>query len=313
MNRQKTKILKWLRHLCLGCMVVFGLMAIVATGGSDDEASSGGETILLEWQDDQIIVEVTSGGDTGDILTTPVGSLNSDDTSQTNLTLTQLRIDIDNNGIIDEVYAYEYDSDGYLEKKEHYSTDGNGDPAGEPDEIIEYNVDSGVLDEIEYDTGGDGTVNKIIDYSYDDGVIDKEEIYNSSSKDGDPDETWRYDYDASDYVTEVGAYFKEHYTDDDDSIDEIIVFNSHGDRIKFLANPDGSGEFQSVITITIGYDDDLGNIVTTTTNITTVGGGTETYVATYEYEYDSDNNIKSYEAVEVGDNGAVAVTYFIWE
>ncbi|MBW2220304.1 MAG: hypothetical protein JRF40_12565, partial [Deltaproteobacteria bacterium] len=135
-----------------------------------------------------------------------------------------------------------------------------------------------------------------------------EEIYNSSSKDGDPDETWHYDY-----TTNEGAYLKECYIGDDDDASEIIVYSPEGDIIKVSANPDASGDFQSIITIQNTYDT-YDNILSSTTTIDISGTDPESQTATYEYEYDPDNNnLERYEAVEVGDNGAVIVTHFIWE
>jgi len=296
--------------LCVVCAVFMLSIMLTAcgSGSDDDDSSSGGETIVLDWENDQIIVEVTSGGDSENMLTTPVGSLNSDDTSQANWILTRLNIDTDNNGDIDDASVYEYDSSGYLTKKTTYLTvDVNGDPDGAPDEIVEYNVDNGMLDEIEYDTDGDGTVDKIVDYDYDsDDRIDDEEIYNSSSKAGDPDEMWQYDY-----KTDEGAFLKERYIGGSDDASEIIVYNSHGDIIKISADPNASGVFQSIIEIDNSYDY-LDNIATTTTNFY-IGDTEDTEVVTYIYSYNDTNGyLESYEADDSDASTVNPVSYFVW-
>jgi len=292
--------------LCLVCAVfVLSIMLTACGSGSDDEdSSSGGDTIVLDWENDQIIVEVTSGGDAEDILTTPVRSLNNSDTPPTDWTLTQIGIDVDGDGIPDEVSAYEYDSGGYLERKLTYlDVDANGDPVsvGNPDEIVEYNVDDGVLDYIEYDTDGDGTPERKVNYGYDgEGRIDEEET------DSNPVEIWDYDYD-----TDEGAFLKERYIGDADDANEIVVYNEYGDIVKISANPDSSGVFQSIIEITPTYNN-FGNIAATTT-IFDIGGTQDTEVVTYSYTWDdTSGNLISYEADD-GDNSTIdPVTIFTW-
>lgn len=311
MNRPNTNTWKILKHVCLGCVVFLSFITIAACGSDDDgDSSSDGDTTPVEWQDDQVIV---GDEDTG---ITPVGTLGTNASegdggaTEANWTLTQSRIDANNDGTIDEVYTYEYDANGYLKKRTYYpAADDNGNPSGAPGEIIHYDVDSnGTLDDIEHDIDGNGVVDKITDYSYSDGRIDKEEIYNASTKDGSPDETWQYDYDTSE-----GEYAKEHYyNDDDDNIDEIVVLNSHGDTIKLSRSPDESGEYQWIITIYINYDA-LENISKTTTIIDIGDENPTTQVVSYEYTYDANGNIESYEADDGDDATPNSITYFKWE
>jgi len=305
-------------RIILVCLL-FGLITMLAACGSgddDEDSTNGGTTIEIDWENDQIIVEeVSSGGYSGDILTTPVRSLNESGELPSGWELTRIGTDNDNNDVADVVYTYQYDSDGYLERKLTYSDlDVNGDPINEnsPDEVVEYNVDDGVLDEIEYDTDGDGVTDRIVDYAYDtEGRIDDEEIYNSSSKTGDPDEIWQYDYDPDEDDPDDAAFLKERYLGGFDEVSEEIVYNEYGDIIKISADPDESGDFQSIIDITPTYNN-FGNIATTTT-IFDIGGVRDTEVVTYRYTYDdTSGNLLSYEADDGDSTTTDPTTSFTW-
>lgn len=182
-------------------------------------------------------------------------------------------LDVDADGVVDEVQTMSYDGDGNLTRAERYV---GAAPRGNPIRRTNYSYDDDDnISRVEIDQPLDGQADAIVTYAYEEGRQTRETF--DTDADGERDQVTHFEYDGGDRTKETTD------TDLDGEADAITALSYLDDGKLEQTENDADADGEADARITYHYEDDRRSRHDRDND----ADGTVDEVLTYEYDGDN--------------------------